>query len=101
MLLNNISFAIDDALTETKVGKFDIIVFVGKYRTVEERVSEAIDLFEYPEKNYDYVYKSINDYFVDRQKKINEKFYIFDEFYLDKSNKEDVKVVILKNKDLV
>ena len=101
LLLNNISFAIDDALTETKVGKFDIIVFVGKYRTVEERVSEAIDLFEYPEKNYDYVYKSINDYFVERQKKINEKFYIFDEFYLDKSNKEDVKVVILKNKDLV
>jgi len=101
LLLKNISFAIDDALTETRTEKFDIIVFVGKYRTVEERVSEAIDLFEYPEKNYDYVYNSINDYFVERQKKINEKFYVSDEFYLDKSNKEEVKVVILKNKDLV
>ena len=99
--LKEIHFTADDALTETKVEDYDTIIFVGRHRTRDEKVSEAIALFEYSGNIYDYVYNSINNYFVNRENLIKENFNKFSEFYLDESNKEEVKVVILKKKDLI
>lgn len=99
--LQNILFTVEDTLNETKLQDYDVVIFIGDRRTTEEKVLSAIKLFEYSDKIYDYVYNNIYTYFVNREKFINENFSVLNELCLEKANKEQVKVTVLKKKNFV